>query len=836
MPHRAAARGRPHRRSVYGAVSRQPESTPGRPAPAEVAVPAPLRQTFHYAVPAALDARVRPGARVLVPFGPRRLVGYVVSRETAPPPGVKLLPVAQVVDEERPTFEPDLLALLRWMADYYVAPPGEVLRAAHPAGTNARSVPGLALTEAGRAATAEAPEGTDEAAVLRVLAEAGGPVPLSDLDPAPDAALVRRLVRAGHVERVQVVAGPRVDVRVERGVKAIAPPPLEGGSGAGGRRVRRDDIHAWLTGRGVVPVREVRAIFPQATAHLRRLVAEGRVAEVPIEVVRDPFFGEPVPPEPAPALTPAQRRAVEAITGAGGYRGFLLHGITGSGKTEVYLRAIEHYVAAGRGALVLVPEIALTPQLVRRFRARLGDGLAVLHSGLSDGARYDQWRRLRRGEVRVAIGARSAIFAPVRDLALIVVDEEHDASFKQEDGVRYNARDMALLRGHREGAAVVLGSATPSLESVQNVAQGKLTRLVLAERPTGGRLPEVELIDLTRFRPPRDEAPFLSVPLRNAVAETLGRGEQSILFLNRRGFSNFVLCHGCGEVLQCEHCAISMTWHRRRRMLRCHYCDAARPLPARCPACGRPELEPVGQGTERIEDALATLYPRARVARLDRDTAAGRGLRDILGRMRAGEIDILVGTQMVTKGHDFPNVTLVGVIAADAGLNFPDFRAAERTFQLLAQVAGRAGRGRRPGRVLVQTWNPEHPCLVAASRHDHAAFAARELEQRRALGYPPFTHAAAIRVDGRDPRDVEAAARQVADILTRAGAGLEGTRLRGPAPAPIERIRGRTRWAMLLTAANRADRARLLAALDAADLALPRDVRVAIDVDPQDFL
>ncbi len=798
----------------------------------EVAVPVALRRLFHYRWPAALG-RAEAGARVRVPFGSGQLVGYVVGLEATPPSGLRLADVVERLDEPgAPTFSAAALGFVRWLAEYYRAPLGEALRAAHPSAANVRFERALARTAAGAAALRDAAGGLP--ATARGLLEALGdaPVALDTLEPPPSPAVVKRLVDGGFVTRTHVVSAPRVAVKTERCVTAVAPPL----PGPAGRERKRDTVLAWLLGRGPVAVRDVRAEFPQAATHLRALIDEGRVVESFTEVLRDPFFGEPVVRDAAPPLTAAQTQAVEAIARARGFEGFLLHGITGSGKTEVYLHAIERCLARGRGALVLVPEIALTPQLVRRFRARLGDAIAVMHSGLTDAARFDQWRRLRRGEVRVAIGARSAIFAPVEALGLIIVDEEHDSSYKQGDGVRYNARDMALLRGHREAAAVVLGSATPSMESTHNAAVGKLRRLVLAERPTGGRLPEVELVDLRQDRPPRDAAPFLSVPLRNALAHALGRGEQSILFLNRRGFSNYVQCRTCGVVPECDQCAVALTWHRGPQLLRCHYCDAVRALPGTCPECHRGELGLPGHGTERVEEALRSLFPAARVARLDRDTAAGRGLAEVLSAMREGRIDILVGTQMVTKGHDFPAVTLVGVLAADAGLAFPDFRAAERTFQQLAQVAGRAGRGQRAGRVIVQTWNPAVPCLEAVRRHDHAAFAAQELELRRDMGYPPFEHAVGVRLDARDPAAVEAVARALADRLrAEMGPGGEIT-LRGPAPAPLLRLRGRTRWAMLLTAARR-DRLRaLLDACDPTAFPKPADVRIIVDVDPQDFL
>ncbi len=795
---------------------------------AEVAVPVPLRQTFHYRVPPALEARARPGVRVLVSFARRKTVGYLVARDTPPPPGITLAPIQAVLDEALPTFDEELLGLTQWMARYYHAPLGECLRAAHPAGTNVKGVPSLRLTVAGRE---EASQKGRAAEVMARLRESPEPLAVADL--GVGASLVKRLVDEGLAERVQVVASPRVEVKLERALRAIGPAPVEA-RGAGGRRLRRDEIHAWLVGRGTVLRSEVNGEFKGAGSHLRRLIEEGAIAETKVEVLRDPFFGEPVARDTRPTLNAAQREAVRVITSAAGYQGFLLHGVTGSGKTEVYLHAIEAVLARGQGALVLVPEIALTPQLVRRFRARLGDAIAVLHSGLSDAARFDQWRRLRRAEVRVAIGARSAVFAPVAKLGLVVVDEAHDPSFKQSDGVRYQGRDMALVRGARQGAAVVLGSATPSLESTYNVQAGKLRRLVLAERPTGGTLPTVRLIDLRAEPPPKDEASFLSKPLREAIEQTLGRGEQAILFLNRRGFSPHVRCTTCGYLFECDHCAIAMTWHRKRAHLRCHYCDSTRPLPERCGHCGQASVERLGRGTERVEDALQTLYPGARVGRLDRDTAGGRKLEQILTAFRERRLDLLVGTQMVTKGHDFPNVTLVGVLAADSALNFPDFRASERTFQLLTQVAGRAGRGSRPGIVLVQTYDPGHPCLRAIEAQDHAMFSAHELGLRQMRGFPPYGHALSVRIDGRNVGLVRRHAEHLAEHMRRAGAGQGGMVLRGPAPAPIEQIRNRFRWAMLLTGPQRSALHRVVDAI--IDLPVPKDVRQHIDVDPYDFL
>lgn len=816
-----------------------------------VAVPLPLRGLFHYRVPSALSAAARPGCRVRVRFAGRIVVGYVVDRDTPPPADRRLAAIDAVLDDALPTFDGPLLAFLQWVAVYYHAPLGEVLRGAHPPGTGETGAPGLSLTAVGRAALEAGHVDAAARPLLQALAEAEGAVALTELE-LPDPERLERLLQAAWLQRGPAVQAPEVSTRLERVVRAVAPAPAEA-RGPGGRPLKRDLLHAALVGRGGVSTRSLAEEFPNASAHIRQLVDEGSVVVEAIEVQRDPFFGEVVARDRPPTLTEHQRQAVSAILRpqasdrpsegrseartprAEGYVGFLLQGITGSGKTEVYLHAIEAVLQRGQGALVLVPEIALTPQLVRRFRARLGDAIAVLHSGLSRGARFDQWRRLRQGQVKVAIGARSAVFAPVAELGLIVVDEEHDPSFKQHEGVRYHARDLALARAARVGAVVVLGSATPSLESTQGVARGRLKRLLLPSRPGGAALPRVELVDLRIHRAPDALAPFLSQPLRDALTATLARGEQAILFLNRRGFSTFVLCEACGRVLECPECAISLTWHRRRHRLVCHYSDHSMPLPEVCPHCQqRGTIRLHGQGTERVEDALATLHPGARIERLDRDTAGGNRLAALEQRMRRREIDILVGTQMVTKGHDFPDVTLVGVLAADASLQFPDFRAGERTFQLLSQVAGRAGRAQRPGVVLIQTWNPAQPVLQAVATHDYAAFAAAALEDRRLAGYPPFSHALAVRIDGTDEGQVAETAQEIGAELRRQGAGHGlPLHLRGPAPMPLAFLRGHHRWSLLLTATQREPLHRLARLITAYE---PRGVRVVVDIDPYDFL
>ncbi|MEM1416594.1 MAG: primosomal protein N' [Myxococcota bacterium] len=712
----------------------------------EVAIPVALRQLFTYRVPEALAGQLRPGARVAVPFHRRKLAGFVVRGRDEAPEGVKrVLSVAGLLEEE-PIFPAELFAFLDEAARYYLHPLGEVLRAAAPA--------------------------------------------------LPTGAL-RRLAKGGFLAKGETLPGRKVaHVRELFATRTEAAAPERLGS-------RQRALLAVLEERGEeLALTELRGHVKEARQVLRGLAEKGLVALTEREVLADPFFGKPVARAEPPELNAAQAHARDALLAALGEDApgaFLLHGVTGSGKTEVYLRVIAAALERGQGALLLVPEIALTPQLVHRFRARFGDGIAVLHSALGEKERDEAWRRLRRGDLRLALGARSALFAPVPDLGVLVVDEEHDGSFKQEEGFRYQARDMALLRAQRAGALCVLGSATPSLETFERARQGRLGLLSLPERATAQALPPVEVVDMRRQRKTPSGHALLSGPLDGAIRACLEAGDQAILFLNRRGFAPNVRCLSCGEAIECPTCSVTLTEHRREGLLRCHYCDFARPRPGRCPSCDVDALASLGLGTEQLEAMLAERFAPARVARLDRDVAAGKSVEAVLDRLRRKEIDLLVGTQMVTKGHDVPGVTLVGVVLADQSLAFPDFRAAERTYQLLSQVAGRAGRGERAGRVLFQTFLPDHPAITAAAKHDYEGFFAYEREEREALGYPPFGRMVAVRVDAADESRARQVAEGLASVVRRLPAHRQGEMMvLGPAAAPIARLRGRYRFRFLV--------------------------------------
>jgi primosomal protein N' (replication factor Y) len=803
----------------------------------EVAVTLPLRGTFTYRDPRGDAARVPLGTQVVVPFGTRTVTGFVVGHAPAAVLDETTLKDIEEIVGGEPAFDEAMIAFCRWVADYYYAPLGEVLRAALPQGEKSEAVRAVRITERGRASLLGGQRsllGEEHGhPVLVALVAAGGELTLRGLSRAVPRGpgQLARLAEQGFVE-----VGDEVQTR--------RPPPTTAFAVVlPGSRLERLPARAEVR-RGVfariaaeAEGLPTAALTDRERVHLKALADAGLV-----RVERRPVARAPVGAAGAASaftLTEPQRHAVETLTAAlsSGFATFVLHGVTGSGKTEVYLRVIAEARAAGRGALVLVPEIALTPQLAARFRARFGEDVAVLHSALPPGERLAAWRRLRAGEVGIALGARSAVFAPVQALGVVVVDEEHDASFKQEEGVRYQGRDLAVVRAQRAGAIAILGSATPSLETAQNAARGRFTLLPLPGRATLRPLPEVEIVDLRRHPPGPDG--LLSAPLAESMAAALAAREQIILFLNRRGFSTVVLCRACGNVVRCDDCSVSMTYHKGRARLVCHYCARTTAVPVRCPACQSPKLDRLGMGTERVEEVVRARFPDARVARLDRDTAGargpqseGRGLLGVLRRMQAGEIDVLVGTQMVTKGHDFAGVTLVGVLQPDQGLHLPDFRAAERTFQLLEQVAGRAGRGERPGRVVIQTYNPEHEAIAAVRTHDYEGFVRAELRAREEADYPPFSRMVALRLDASDvERAREAAADAAAAALAAGGAAV---RVRGPAEAPIPRVRGRSRFQVWLSAHERG--ALMAAARAAAAIKLGGDARLVVDVDPQSTL
>jgi primosomal protein N' (replication factor Y) len=615
--------------------------------------------------------------------------------------------------------------------------------------------------------------------------------------------------------------------------EAVYAPSPRAGAPAG---TRQREILEFIRLRGKTPLSVLRTVFNAPHAPLKRLKELGFLEETEQERCRDPFSAQTIVPEAPVVLSSEQAEAVQVLEKSlreSGFCPFLLHGVTGSGKTEVYLRAIETALALGRRALVLVPEIALTPQLVGRFRARFharGTVIAVLHSGLSDGERYDSWRAIARGDADIVIGARSAVFAPVSGLGILVVDEEHEGSYKQGEGFRYNARDLALLRGQMAGAVVLMGSATPAVTTFHRARTGQIGYLCLAGRVRQRPLPRVELVDLKET----PAGTILSPSLLAALQETLAAGEQALLLLNRRGFSPYLLCSACGTTFRCPNCDITLTYHQGRRMLRCHYCDYGESAPTTCPTCGGSAVLPQGAGTERLEEELAALFPGARLARMDRDTTARKGSHQrLVESMMGGEVDILIGTQMVAKGHDFPRVTLVGVINADSTLNFPDFRSGERTFSLLCQVAGWAGRGDRPGRVLIQTYAPDHYALVCAAAHDYDGLYEQETAGRRELAYPPFGFLANLVLAGNDGARVERAAYALAAALLEKAENVE---VLGPAPCPLARLRGKSRMQILLKGGGRPPLRRLLAQLSLLQRKVPAGVGLAIDVDPLDML
>lgn len=764
----------------------------------DVAVALPLYTTFTYVVPPELLPQVAVGVRVLVPFGRRKVTGYVL-RIGVQPPEFQVKPISAVLDELA-LFPEQMLPFFLWIADYYFHPLGEVIQSALPSGINVAEQMVFGLSDGGRQALSTTPLQSSEQKLFDLLEkEVCSAQQLQQLLGTDfSRSCLSTWENKGWVTRCITLAGGRTRPKKARFI-TLAPDfkPCEGLSDT------RQAILHLLQIHGTLPIADIKRSVPTAANMVRLMDRDGQVVIQEREVYRDPL-GMPVAPDHPPALTAEQRHAVETIGAmlGNGYKTFLLAGVTGSGKTEVYLHLSAAALQHGVSVLVLVPEIALVSQIEHAFRARFGECVALLHSGLSQGERYDQWQRIRRKEATIAVGARSAIFAPLNDIGLIIVDEEHDDSYKQEGSLRYNARDMAVVRAQQQGAVAVLGSATPSLQSAYNAQNGKFQKIALHERVDQQVMPEIIVKDLTALREERGIRRYLTSTLIQAMHKTLDRKEQVLLFLNRRGFANTVVCAACGRPLCCQHCDISLTYHQQRNAYQCHYCGFSQAAVSRCRQCGSNRVLRLGLGTEKLVAEIQTLFPAARIARMDRDTTQRKGaLVKILRALRDQKIDILVGTQMVAKGHDYPNITLVGIICADLSLSMPDFRAGERTFQLLAQVAGRAGRGRVPGRVILQTYNPLHFSIDAARRQDFEAFYRQEMQYRRVLGYPPVTRMIQIRIQGRDKSHVGDYARQMgaaAQTLLKCNYGDAQLQILGPIEAPLQRIADHYRWQLLV--------------------------------------
>jgi primosomal protein N' (replication factor Y) len=825
---------------------------------AHLALDVPLYNPFTYRIPAHLKPLVQPGMRVLVPFRGKAQVGLVLERNASVGSNGnadKILDVGDVLDTE-PVVAADVVELLRWMASYYFCPLGEAIKLALPSALRVAGRRLFSITDVGRRALeARVVQDPLHVSTLDLLVAANQPVEADELRARLRGLtylLLAQLEQAQWVTSHYEADDPKVSVKIEKWITLRRDPYVD--EALGDKQAQIVVRLQALDFGEPVRLEDLKQEVFQPTPALKSLEKRGIISIEEREAFRDPFAdATPIPPADREA-TPDQAQALgvlRAQLAARQFKTFLLHGVTGSGKTEVYVRLIRDANAQGRSALILLPEISLTPQFVAVFRGYFGDQIAVLHSGLSLGQRYDAWRRLRSGDLKIAIGARSALFAPLQDLGVIIVDEEHDHSFKQESGCRYHARDMAQMRGRASEAVVVLGSATPSIETYFNARKNRIGYLPMASRVAERQLPAVEIVDMRSDGKPAPTlaadpgADALTPQLMEALAKTLDASEQAILFLNRRGFSPFVQCGACGLPMQCRDCSVSLTYHRRPHRLRCHYCDHSIPMPSKCPRCGAEDLKQLGAGTERLEAALKHAFPDARIGRLDRDTGYGSRMATVIQRFRAQELDILLGTQMVTKGHDFHNVTLVGVILADLGLNFPDFRAGERTFQLLAQVSGRAGRGEKLGRVIIQTYSPWHYALDAARHHSYSEFVKHELQIRSELSYPPFSHLAAVLFEGADEDETAKAAHEWAHDGKALISGHERWRavvsLLGPAQAPLAKLRGKSRWQLLLKGKDRAAlRGALTALLEARDYFNPRNlsanVKIVVDVDPQNML
>ena len=825
------------------AASEGDESLPSpEPQYVEVAVPLHVPQTFTYRLPSSLRSIAQVGARIVVPLGRRLVTGYIVKLCLDLDSGVSLqeseIKDAEEILDAVPLVTPEILQITCWVSEYYAAPWGEVIKAALPPGISPTIQQIVSVTPKGQAhlektaathpgSPAGQPgwggghSGTIRSRVLLSLTkpEETSLEEVSKLVGSSQALkAIRELEKQGLIERIQRPSSSFVKAKHQRAVRltsidqAIEPTTPAGLPGWGprskGLKLTDAQRRVWqaLENREAVPLQELLAAANVSVSSVNTLQRRGLVEVFEQSLRRDPLAGADLPQIEEYELTEAQVSVlgeIERPLKEGIYEPFLLHGVTGSGKTEVYIRTMRVALQLGRSAMMLVPEIALTPVFSRRLRAHFGDRVAIFHSSLAKGERFDEWTRVKNGTARIVIGTRSAVFAPIGNLGLVIVDEEHESTYRQQDSPQYNGRDTAIVRAQKESAVVVLGSATPSLESFHNARTGKYRYIQLPQRIANRPMAAARIIDmrevLYRYNKPR----VFSDELVRAIRETHERQEQSIILLNRRGYSSFVLCRSCGETIQCPNCDVTLTYHRSERVIICHYCNHREAAPSRCPHCNGQYIYYVGEGTEQIEEMLKRLFPALRIARIDRDTTSRRHLFEkSLLEFGEGRIDMLVGTQLLAKGHDFPNVTLVGVVSVDAGLALPDFRAAERTFQLLTQVAGRAGRGDRAGQVLIQTYHPNHYALKHSCAQDYLGFYTEEIRHRQHHAYPPFVSLASLLVHGPEMNRVAPEAIEFRKELDLANKERR-CRVLGPAPAPLARLKGEYRIQLLVKSHSR---------------------------------
>ncbi len=825
----------------------------------EVAVAAPLFDSLTYSQPEGIADSLPIGIRVLVPLGNRLVTGYLLgpAAQNTAGPAFQVKAIVELLDPE-PVFSKELVPFFRWIADYYHYPLGEVIRTGLPAGLIVRSGREIVLTDSGRQQLPAAVSALKkQTAWMQRLLDKGrllpGTVKTIWRKPATQR-LLKKWQQAGWLDIREVIVEPKVGVKTRtmvnlsstlreqvagyQSTKSAQLPQMVDEL----KKSEQKTLELFFKhcdGRTVLPRPELTKRYSGAGKALHGLVDLGLVTLEEQRCYRDPFGCIPPFFARPENLTQEQNRVIHELCAAVDRKEFqpcLLFGVTGCGKTEVYLRATERCLALDKTVLVLVPEIALASQVEAHFYSRFGDTLAVLHSGLTAGERFDQWQRILRKKARIVIGARSAVFAPLSELGLVIVDEEHEPAYKQDNGLPYNGRDIAVLRARFADCPVVLGSATPSVTSFHHASKGKYSLLTMRRRVHDQPMPEVEIVDLGSNKRDRPDL-FFSDQLTGALHENMDKRLQSLLFVNRRGYASFMLCRDCGHVIECRHCKVSLTHHRHSNRLICHYCGYSITPNVICPSCRSNSVVGLGLGSERIEAEVRQLIPHARVARLDSDTTTDRKkYMAILQQVRNHEVDILIGTQMVAKGLHFPRMTLVGVVWADSGLGMPDYKASERTFQLLAQVTGRAGRGEHSGKVIIQTHQPAHYAIDFARRHDYEKMYEQEIKLRAALGYPPFSRLANIKFSGENEEKVATAAKDVASFL-RTAAGPAELEILGPAPAPLARIKNRYRWQLLLKSRHFSALHGLCEQLLAKKTRLvSTGVRMSLDIDPENMM